>query len=109
MREECSMSKSKERRPRRSSTPEFRAEVLELCRTGGQTVAEVCQRLGLHENTVRLWLRQAKVAAAPVGAPETLSTSEREELVRLRRENRRLLEERTILKKAAVFFAKENS
>jgi len=108
MREECPMSKSKERRPRRSFTPEFKAEVVRLFRAGGQSVSEICSRLNLTENSVRLWLRQAETDDVG-GTPEMLSTVEREELARLRRENRRLLEEREILKKAAAFFAKENS
>lgn len=55
-----------------------------------------------------LWLKQAEVDDVG-GTPEMLSTVEREELARLRRENRRLLEEREIQKKAAAFFARESS
>ena len=86
--------------------PAFRAEAVELARTSGQSLAQVARNLGIHAETLRLWLRQADVDG---GRREGLTTSEREELARLRRENRTLKEEREILKKAAAFFAKESA
>jgi transposase len=82
-----------QRRPRRSFTPEFKAEVVELCRTSGKSLAEGCRELDLTETAVRRWVRQAEVDA---GRREGLSTSEREELTRLRKENRVLGEERDV-------------
>jgi transposase-like protein len=109
MREECPMSKNKkQRRARRSFTAQFKSEVVALCQVGDRSITEVARDLDLTETAVRAWVQQAAVdgAVAPTGA---LTTDEREELARLRRENKRLLMEREILKKAATFFAKENS
>jgi transposase len=92
------------RRPRRSFTPEFKAEVVALVRQGERTVPAVCRELDLSETAVRHWVAQAAVDA---GERDGLTTEEREELRRLRRENRVLREERDILKRAATFFAME--
>lgn len=92
------------RRPRRSFTPEFKAEVVELCRTSGKSIAQVCRDLDLTETAVRRWVAQADIDA---GRREGLTSAEREELRMLRRENRVLREERDLLKRATVFFAKE--
>ena len=93
-------------RPRRSFTPEFKARTVELVRTSGKSVAEVCRDLDLTETAVRRWVAQADIDA---GQRNGLTTAEREELSRLRRENRVLREERDILKKAAAFFARETA
>ena len=73
-------------------------------RTSGKSVAEVCRDLDLTETAVRRWVAQTDIDA---GRRDGLTTAEREELSRLRRENRVLREEREILRKAAAFFAKE--
>lgn len=101
-------SLKKSPRPRRKFTSEFKSDVVRLCRSGDESIAEVCRRLDLTETAVRRWVSQAEVEEAG-GTPETLTTGEREELALLRRENRRLTMERDILKKATAFFAKENS
>lgn len=103
------MSKQKSgRRARRNFSPEYKADVVRLCRSGDESVAEVAQRLDLTVTAVRDWVKRAEVDATG-GSPDTLTTTEREELVRLRRENKRLTMERDILKKATAFFAKESS
>jgi transposase-like protein len=103
------MSKNKkQRRARRSFTEQFKSEVVALCRVGDRSIAEVANDLDLTETAVRSWIKQADVDCGK-GSPDTLTTSEREELAKLRRENKRLLMEREILKKAAAFFAKESS
>ena len=93
-------------RLRRSFTPEFKAHTVELVRTSGKSVGEVCRDLDLTETAVRRWVAQADVDA---GRRDGLTTAERDELSRLRRENRVLRDERDILKKAAAFFAKETT
>jgi len=91
-------------RLRRSFTPEFKAHTVELVRTSGKSVGEVCRDLDLTETAVRRWVAQTDIDA---GRRDGLTTAEREELSRLRRENRVLRKEREILRKAAAFFAKE--
>lgn len=91
-------------RPRRSFSTEFKAEVVDLVRTSGKLIPEVCRDLDLVESAVRGWVRQAEIDN---GQREGLTTSEREELARLRKENRVLREERDILKRATAFFARE--
>ena len=86
--------------------PEFRARAVELVRTRGLPRAQVARDLGVNPETLRLWVKQAAVDA---GQRDGLTTDERAELVRLRRENRVLREEREILKKAARFFAMESA
>jgi transposase len=93
-----------ERRPRRSFSKEFKAEVVQLVRSSGKTIAVIAREMDLGETAVRQWVRQADIDA---GRREGLTTAEREELAALRRENRVLREERDILKRATVFFAKE--
>jgi transposase len=96
------------RRPRRSFTAEFKAEVVRLCQAGDRSIERIAQDLDLTTTAVRNWVRTAEAegASTPEGA---LSSDEREELARLRKENKRLQMEREILKKAAAFFAKESS
>jgi transposase len=93
-------------RARRTFTAEFKAETVELIRTSGKSIGQVCRDLDLSETAVRRWVAQAEVDA---GCREGLTTAEREELGRLRREVRVLREEREILKKAAAFFARETT
>ena len=92
------------RRERRKFTPEYKAEVVGLIRSSGKTVGQVSRDLGLTETSVREWVQKAEIEE---GMRPGLTAAEREELVRLRRQVRVLEEERTILKKAAAFFAKE--
>jgi transposase len=84
--------------------PEFRREALELLRVSGKPVSQVAKDLDVSEQTLYVWRRQADIDA---GRREGLTTEEREELRALRKENRTLKMEKEILKKAAVFFAKE--
>ena len=101
------MVKQKQRRKRRAFTPEFKAEAVRLCRVGDRTIRQVADDLDLTETALRAWVKQADVDAGK-GPPEALTTAERDELNRLRRENKRLTMEREILKAAATFFAKES-
>lgn len=92
------------RRPRRSFTDEYKAEVVQLCRSGEKSIGAVCRDLDLVESVVRRWITQAEIDA---GQRDGLTTEERAELRRLRKENRVLRQERDILKRATAFFAKE--
>lgn len=84
--------------------PQFRAEAVRLVRESGKPKSQIAADLGVSYETLRKWMRQADVDE---GHREGLTTDEREELKRLRRENWVLREEREILKKAAAFFAQE--
>ena len=92
-------------RPRRFFPPEYKAEVVELIRSTGKTVGQVARELDLTETAVREWVKRVDPDAGR--RSDGLTTTEREELRRLRREVRDLREEREILRKAAVFFARE--
>jgi len=101
------MEKKKQRRKRRAFTPEFKAEAVRLCRVGDRTIAQIAGDLDLTETALREWVKRADIDAGK-GPPEALTTAEREELAKLRRDNKRLTMERDILKAAATFFAKES-
>jgi transposase len=93
-------------RARRTFSAAFKAETVELIRSSGKTIGQVCRDLDLTETAVRRWVQQAEIDA---GKRPGLTTAERAELAELRRENRVLREEREILKKAAAFFARETT
>ena len=84
---------------------EFRREALELLRSSGRPMAQVARELGVSTESLRLWRNRAQVEA---GEREGLTSEEREELRRLRHENRVLKQERDLLVKAAAFFARES-
>jgi transposase-like protein len=94
-------------RKRRKFTPEFKAEAVRLAKTGDRSLGQVAKDLDLTETALRAWSKRADIDAGK-GPPEALTTAERDELQRLRREVKRLEMEREILKKAAAFFAKES-
>ena len=101
------MEGRKARRPRRSFTDEFKAGAVRLVLEEGRSVASVAKSLELSQTSLRQWV-EAERANRSKGKTG-LTSEEREELQRLRRENRNLKMERDILKKAAAFFAKENA
>jgi transposase-like protein len=86
--------------------PAFRAEAVELARTSGKGVPELARDLGISEQALRGWIKRAEIDAGR-GQDGELTTVEREELRRLRRENQVPKQERDILRKAAAYFAKE--
>jgi transposase-like protein len=94
-------------RKRRKFDAQFKAEAVRLCKVGDRTVGQVAKDLDLTYTALRDWVRRADIDAGK-GPPGALTTAEREELSRLRRENKRLQIERDILKAAATFFAKES-
>ena len=98
-------SSRKQARPRRSFTAEFKAEIVERCRVGDRSVGQVARDFDLTETAVREWVHQAERDDG--GGDGGLTSSEREELARLRRENRQLREDVGVLKRATAFFAGE--
>ena len=91
-------------RTRAPYPPEFRAEAVRLARAPGNTIRSVARDLGVANESLRRWVIQADIDH---GVSPGLTSDERAELVKLRRENRTLRIEREILKKAAAFFARE--
>ena len=86
--------------------PAFRAEAVELARASGKGVPELARDLGISEQALRGWMKRAEIDAGHGQAGE-LTSAERAELRRLRREHQVLRQEREIVRKAAAFFAKE--
>lgn len=88
-------------------TEEFKRDAIALVDSSGKTVTAVARELGISSESLRGWYRKAKVDQGE-GIPGELSSAEREELKRLRRENREQQQTIEILKKATAFFVKEN-
>ena len=94
------------KRPSRKFTEEFKASAARLVLDQGKSIAAAARDLDLSETALGEWVRRAR--ANRTHGRTGLTTAEREELVRLRKELRIALEERDILKKAAAFFAKQS-
>jgi len=84
--------------------PEFKREAVQLYRSSEKSIPKMAKELGIADESLRRWIRQHEIDE---GERQGLTTDEREELGRLRRENKTLRQEREFLKKAAVFFARE--
>lgn len=84
--------------------PEYRRKLVELARSG-RTLSSLAKEFGVTDVTLRSWVRQADLDTGR--RTDGLTTEERQELARLRKENARLREERDILEKAAAWFAQE--
>ena len=95
-----------EKQKRRTFTPEFKAEAVALVKSSGRSVGDVARDLGVWRTVLGKWVEQSEIDLGR-GAPGALTSAEKDELAKLRRENRQLREEREILKKAAAFFANE--
>src|SRR5262245_13441192 len=102
-----SMEEKKKSRARRNFTDEFKAGAVRLVLDEGKAPAQVARDLDLTPSVLSTWVRRAR--ADRTKGKTGLTTAEREELSRLRKENRSLRMERDLLKKAAVFFAKEST
>lgn len=102
------MKTRKSKKPFQRHAPEFKADVVELVRSGGKTITEAARDLGLAHSLVRGWVAKAEAKGSVAGAPQ-LTETEKEELNHLRREVKTLRMEREILKRAATFFAKESA
>ena len=97
----------KKRRARRSFTDEYKEGAVRLVLDEGKTIAQVARDLDLTASTVATWVKYER--ADRTKGKTGLTTEEREELSRLRKENRQLKMERDLLKKWAAFFAKETT
>lgn len=95
------MKKQRGRKSRYSD--DFKAEAVRLCRVDGRSQNQIAKSLGINQTALNRWVRESEVASAPVAKEVS------EELRALREECRRLKLEHEILKKAAAFFAKNQS
>ena len=95
------------KRKRRRFTAQQKAQAVEIVRSSGKSITEVARDLDLTPSALGAWVKQAEIDAGngPAGA---LTTAERDELAKLRRDNKRLEQENAFLKKASAFFAKES-
>ena len=84
--------------------PDFRARVIDLVRSG-RTVGSLAREFNVSEQSIRVWVKQADLDTGR--RQDGLTTEERQEFARLKKENARLREERDILEKAAAWFARE--
>ena len=95
-------------RERRKYTKEQKEDAVRLVKVSGQSIARTAKDLGIPENTLWNWVHQAKIDAGE-GPEGAYTTEEKAELRRLRKELRQVTMERDFLKKAAAYFAKEES
>jgi transposase-like protein len=102
------MARMTKRRSRRHFTAEYKREAVRLARASGKSVAEVAQELDLTETSLRAWIKQADVDDRQA-SDGPLTSAERAEIARLRRELRKVTQERDVLKKATAFFAKTST
>jgi len=101
------MAASTGRRPRRQFTDEYKADAVRLVLEDGRTVGAVARDLDLTGSALRLWVEQAR--ADRTKGKSGLTTAEREEFARLRKENRQLRQDRDVLVKASAFFVKHHA
>ena len=101
-------TEQKKKRQRRSFSDEFKAGAVSLVLDKGKSISQVAKDLDLTPSSLGKWVEQAR-ADKGKSTRGTLTTDEKEELAKLRKENRELRLEREILKKAAAFFAKEST
>ena len=92
-----------EKKTRRKFTPEFKKEAVALVNEQGYSISKAAQAIDVSENNLRRWVKELALESAG----ERLTSDERSELARLRREVKELRMEKEILKKASAFFAKE--
>jgi transposase len=85
--------------------PQFKAEAVELVQSSGRSISQIAKDLGVSGTSLRNWVKQAQIDQ---GERQGLTTEERQELRKLRKENKVLRQEREILRKAAAFFARED-
>ncbi len=87
---------------------QFKVDAVKLVTEQGYKVAEAARNLGIHHSSLRNWKKQLETDGNQAFPGKGHMTTEKDELYRLRKENKRLRMEREILKKATAFFAKES-
>jgi transposase-like protein len=102
------LAPKKKKRRRRTFSKQFKADAVSLVRQSDKSMAEIARNLDLSLSALCAWVKQAEIDDASP-APGPLTSEERVELQKLRRDNKRLLMERDFLKKATAFFAQEDS
>ena len=93
------------KRPRRKFSDEFKRDAVEIVNSSGKSIAQVARELGIYDSTLGSWVKQDEIDR---GVRDGVSTSEREEVTELRRENARLRMERELLKRAVAFWVRES-
>ena len=94
------------KRPRRRFSDEFKRDAVEIVNSSGKSIAQVARELGIYDSTLGSWVKQDEIDR---GVRDGVSTSDREEVTELRRENARLRMERELLKRAVAFWVKESN
>ena len=87
---------------------QFKVDAIKLVTEQGYNVSEAARNLGIHHSSLRRWKKQLEIDGKQAFPGKGHMTTEKDELYRLRKENKRLRMEREILKKATAFFAKES-
>ena len=93
------------RRSRRKFSAEFKRDAVEIVNSSDKSIAQVARELGIYDSTLGSWVKQDEIDR---GVRDGVSTSEREEVTELRRENARLRMERELLKRAVAFWVRES-
>ena len=93
------------KRPRRKFSDEFKRDAVEIVNSSGKSIAQVARELGIYDSTLGNWVKQDEINR---GVRDGVTTSEREEVAELRRENARLRMERELLKRAVAFWVRES-
>ena len=94
------------KRPRRKFSDEFKRDAVEIVNSSGKSIAQVARELGIYDSTLGNWVKQDEIDR---GERDGVSTSDREEVAELRRENARLRMERELLKRAVAFWVRESN
>jgi transposase len=94
------------KRPRRKFSDEFKRDAVEIVHSSDKSIAQVARELGIYDSTLGSWVKQDEIDC---GVRDGVSTSDREEVTELRRENARLRMERELLKRAVAFWVRESN